>query len=59
MLLRTIAAVSAVLAGVLYLWLDTALWLIPALYLGSFLLFLLAAFLVLWVFAAVVDMEKP
>ena len=58
MLLRTIAAVSAVLAGVLYSFLDIALWLVPALFLGFCLLFFLIAFLVLWAFGAAVDMHK-
>ncbi len=59
MLLRTIAAVSAVLAVVLYYCLDAALWLIPVLFLGFCLLCLPVAFLILWAFSAAVDMDKP
>ena len=59
MLLRTIAAVSAALAVVLCFWLDVAAWLIPVLFLGFCVLGLLAAFLVLWAFSAVVDLDKP
>ena len=58
MLLRTIAAVSAALAVILYICLDMAVLLIPVLFFGFVLLFLLAAFLVLWAFSALVDMEK-
>ena len=59
MLLRTIAALSALLAVVLYIGLDMAAWLIPVLFLGWVLLFLLAAFLALWALSAVVDQDKP
>ncbi len=59
MLLRTIAGLSLLLAVVLFFWLDGALWLLPVLFLGLYLLFLLAAFLVLWAFSAAVDTGKP
>lgn len=59
MLLRTIAAVSAVLALVLFFCLDAALWLIPVLFFAFYLLFLLVAFLVLWAFSAAVDTGIP
>ena len=38
MLLRTIAGISAVLAGILYFCLDTALWLLPVMFLAGFVL---------------------
>ena len=58
MLLRTIAGISLALAVVLFFCLDTVIWLIPVLFLACYLLLLLVAFLVLWAFSAVVNMEK-
>ena len=59
MLLRTIAAVSAVLTAVLFMCCDLAVWLIPVMLAGFFLGLLLAAFLILCAFTAAVDMDKP
>ena len=59
MLLRTIAGFSLFLAAVLCAVLDTALWLLPVLFCGFYAALLLLAFLILWAFSAVVDMEKP
>ena len=59
MLLRTIAAFSALLAVILYFCLETALWLIPILFAGFYLGLMLLAFLFLCAVCAAVDMEKP
>ena len=59
MLLRTIAALSFVLTVVLYFCLDTALWLIPVLFVLLYAGFLLLAFLLLWALSAVVDASVP
>ena len=59
MLLRTIAALSAVLAVVLFMALDMALWLLPVLFVGFYLALMLLAFLFLCVLSAAVDMDKP
>jgi len=59
MLLRAIAMVSALLAVVLFVCLDAALWLIPVLFAVFYLLGLLLAFLILWAFSAAVDMDRP
>lgn len=59
MLLRTIAVLSVILAVILFSFLDAALWLLPVLFCGSYLVFLLTAFLVLWAFSGVVDTGKP
>ena len=59
MLLWTIAAVSLALAVVLFVCLDMAVWLVPVLFLGVYLVLLLVAFLVLWAFSAAVDKNKP
>ena len=59
MLLNTIAGLSALLAAVLCISRNLALWLIPVLFGGFYLSLLLAAFLVLWGFSAAVDMSKP
>ena len=59
MLLRTIAGLSAVLSLMLPVCFGWTLWLMPVLFLGFYLLLLLIAFLILWAFSAVVDMEKP
>ena len=58
MLLWTIAAVSLALAVVLFVCLDAAVWLVPLLFPGIYLIGLLLAFLVLWAFSAVVDTDK-
>ena len=59
MLLRTFSVLSALLAVFFYFCLDTALWLVPVLFVVFYLLLLLAAFGVLWAFSAAVDMENP
>ena len=59
MLLRTITALSAVLTAVLFFCSDLALWLLPLLFMGFWLVLLLAAFLVLLAFSEAVDLEKP
>ena len=59
MLLRTIAAVSSLLAVVLFFWLDAALWMIPILFAGFYLGLMLLAFLLLCILCALVDMDKP
>lgn len=59
MLLRTITALSAVLTAVLFFCCDMALWLLPLLFAGIWLVLLVAAFLVLLAFSEAVDMEKP
>ena len=59
MLLRTIAAVSCLLALTLFFLLDTAVWMIPVLFAGLYLGFLLLAFLFLCLVSALVDMDQP
>ena len=59
MLLRTIAAVSSLLAVILFFCLDTALWMIPVMFGAFYLASLLIAFLVLWAFSAVVNTDIP
>ncbi len=59
MLLRTIAGLSALLSCVILAVCGSALWLLPALYIGCFLGLLLVAFLVLWALSAAVDTSKP
>ena len=59
MLLRTIAAVSCLLALTLFFLLDTAVWMIPVLFAGLYLGFLLLAFLFLCLISALVDMDQP
>ena len=59
MLLRTIAGLSVVLAAVLCYFLGAALWLLPVVILGLYLLFLLLAFGILCAFSGAVDMDKP
>ena len=59
MLLRTIAGLSMLLSGLIYVLSGLALWLLPVLYIGWYLALLLLAFLFLWALSAVVDMEKP
>ena len=59
MLLRTICGLS-LLVSCLIVWLcSCSLWILPLLFLGCFLGLLLTAFLVLWIFSAVVDMKVP
>jgi len=59
MLLRIIAGLSLLLSCVIFAVCNTALWFLPALFVGCFLGLLLVAFLVLCLFAAAVDMSKP
>ena len=59
MLLRTIAAVSCLLAMALFFLLDTAVWIIPVLFAGLYLGFVLLAFLFLCLISALVDMDQP
>ena len=59
MLLKTIAGLSLLLAAVLFACLDTALWVLPLLFLGIFLALLLAAFVFLWAACSLVDLDKP
>ena len=59
MLLRTISALSAVLTAVLFICLDTAVWLIPVMLIGFYVLLLLIAFAVLLAFSEAVDIDKP
>ena len=59
MLLRTIAGLSLLLTGLNYVLSGLALWVLPVLYIGWYLALLLLAFLILWAFSAVVDMDKP
>lgn len=59
MLFWTIAGLSPVLAGALIFLFDLTIWLLPVLLIGVFLLLLLLAFLVLYLFSAAVDTGKP
>lgn len=59
MLLKSIAAVSVFIAGLLYFCLDLALWLVPVIFVLAFLVLGLLAFGFLWLVCALVDMEKP
>ena len=59
MLLRTIAGVSLALTVVLFLCCEMALWLMPVVFAGSYLVLLLLAFLILWLFSVTVDQNKP
>ena len=59
MLLGGIAALSLVLAVVLYVQCSLALWLVPLVFLGCCLVLMLAAFLFLWLLCKRVDLEKP
>ena len=59
MLLRTIAGVSLALTVVLFVCCKTALWLLPVAFAGSYLVLLLLAFAILWLFSVAVDMESP
>ena len=59
MLFSFITGVSVFLAGFLWARLDLAFWMIPVIAAGSWLALLLAAFLVLLISCAVVDVKKP
>ena len=59
MLLRTICGFSLLISCVIFWLCSCSLWVLPLLFLGCFLGLLLTAFLVLWVFSAVVDMNVP
>ena len=59
MLLRTICGLSLLVSCVIYVLGSIRLWILPLLFLGCFLGLLLTAFLVLWIFSAVVDMKVP
>ena len=59
MLLKTIAGVSLVLACVLYLCLDWAIWTVPVAFVGLFLIGLALAVLFLRIICARVDLTKP
>lgn len=59
MLFKTIAAVSALIAAILFGCLDTALWMIPVFFAASFLALTLLAFGFLCLICALVDMDKP
>ena len=59
MLLRTIAGISLLLAAVLLVLAEAALWVLPVLFIGFYLLGLLIAVAFLWICSRAVDMEKP
>ena len=59
MLFSFITGVSVFLAGFLWARLDLVFWMIPVIAAGSWLALLLAAFLVLLISCAVVDVKKP
>ena len=59
MLLRTIAGISLLLAAVLLVLAEAALWVLPVLFIGFYLLGLLIAVAFLWICCRAVDMEKP
>ena len=59
MLFSFITGVSVFLAGFLWARLDLSFWMIPVIAAGSWLALLLAAFLVLLISCAVVDVKKP
>ena len=59
MLLRTITLLSALLTAVFFFCSDMALWLLPLLFAGLWLLLLFVAFLILLAFSEAVDLEKP
>ena len=59
MLFKTIAALSAVLAAVLFLCFDLAAWLVPVLFAAGFLVLSLLAFGFLCLICALVDRNKP
>ena len=59
MLFSFITGVSVFLAGFMWARLDLSFWMIPVIAAGSWLALLLAAFLVLLISCAVVDVKKP
>lgn len=59
MLLKFFAGLSLPMSVLLFIRLDTALWVLPLLYLGCLLAFLLLAVLFLWLVTAPVDIRKP
>ena len=59
MLLRSIAGVSLVSSVLVCADFDTALWLLPVLFAGFYLVLMLIAFLFLVICCHAVDMEKP
>ena len=59
MLLRTICGLSLLASCVIFGLCNSSLWILPVLFFGCFLGLLLIAFLVLWAFCAVVDMNIP
>ena len=59
MLLRSIAGVSLVSSVLVCAGFDTALWLLPVLFAGFYLVLMLIAFLFLVICCHAVDMEKP
>lgn len=60
MLIGLIAVLSAVLAATAgFLSGANAVYLVPAVFVGSFLLLAVAAFLFLWISCALVDLDKP
>ena len=58
MLLKGIAALSALLAAVLYLGTGYALWLLPVLFAGMYLVLFAMAVAFLWICCACVDMDS-
>ena len=59
MLLKGIAALSALLAAVLYVCIDCTVWLLPIFFAGFYFLGILLALLFLWICCKQVDMERP
>ena len=59
MLLKTIAGVSLVLACILCVCLDWAIWTVPVAFAGLFLIGFALAVLFLWLICARVDLTKP
>ena len=59
MLLKIFAGLSLPVSILLFLWMDAALWVLPLLYVGCLLCFVLLAALVLGLFCLPVDIRKP
>ena len=59
MLLKIFAVLSLPLSLLIVLGMDTALWLLPLVYIGCLVLFVLLAALFLVLICAMVDMKKP
>lgn len=59
MLLRTIAGLSLLLAAVIFACFDMALWILPVLFAGIYLVLALIALAFLWLVCALVDLNKP